>query len=120
MLEQRGLVVKHPLVVKRPGGGNYFTAHVQTNMLHLPRFAPPDVTKGAVMTVRGLHVLYCTAASVVFLPVYCSRWTGATLHALVWPGRMPRCLGRERRLVPTSKPPVVWRCCCRPEPRNQV
>ena len=52
VLEQRGLVVKHPLVVKRPQGNSHFTSHVQTNILHLPRFAPTDVGKGATMTVR--------------------------------------------------------------------
>lgn len=52
VLEQRGLVVKHPLVVKRPQGKSHFTSHVQTNILHLPRFAPADVGRGVVMTVR--------------------------------------------------------------------
>ena len=52
VLEQRGLVVKHPLVVKRPQGNSHFTSHVQTNILHLPRFAPADVGRGVVMTVR--------------------------------------------------------------------
>ncbi|PRW05800.1 hypothetical protein C2E21_9561 [Chlorella sorokiniana] len=47
VLEQRGLVVKHPMVVKRQGGQ---TNHVQTNLVHLARFAPPNLGRGAKMT----------------------------------------------------------------------
>lgn len=50
LLEQRGLVVKHPLTIKRQSGrgGN---SHVTTNIVHLTRFAPQGVGKKAMLTV---------------------------------------------------------------------
>ncbi|KAL4856311.1 Purple acid phosphatase 18 [Chlorella vulgaris] len=50
LLEQRGLVVKHPLAVKRQGVTSSNAAHVTTNLLHLTRFAPPNVPQGTRMT----------------------------------------------------------------------
>ncbi|RMZ53241.1 hypothetical protein APUTEX25_005230, partial [Auxenochlorella protothecoides] len=39
-LEQRGLVTKRPAVVATPRTNNYFSNHIQTNVVHLQRFAP--------------------------------------------------------------------------------
>ncbi|KAK2080298.1 hypothetical protein QBZ16_000151 [Prototheca wickerhamii] len=42
-LENRGLVTKHPAVVAQPRNNNFFSNHVQTNVIHLTRFAPNDL-----------------------------------------------------------------------------
>ncbi|KAL4440566.1 hypothetical protein ABPG75_003567 [Micractinium tetrahymenae] len=49
VLEQRGLVVKHPLTIKRQSGRSH-NSHVTTNILHLTRFAPPGVSKRSMLT----------------------------------------------------------------------
>lgn len=84
VLEQRGLVVKRPVVVKREAGANYFTQHVQTNILHLPRFAPTDLGRRAVMTVSSV-VCWLVGCQLVVaqlrLPGQCNR----RLSQSTWP-----------------------------------
>lgn len=51
VLEQRGLLVKHSVTVKRPTAPSQFANHVTTNILHLPRFKPPGIGRKASLTV---------------------------------------------------------------------
>lgn len=51
-LENRGLVTKHPAVVAQPRNNNFFSNHVQTNVIHLTRFAP-NVSRATRLMVCG-------------------------------------------------------------------
>lgn len=51
-LENRGLVTKHPAVVAQPRNNNFFSNHVQTNVIHLTRFAH-NVSRATRLMVGG-------------------------------------------------------------------
>ena len=56
-LENRGLVTKHPAVVAQPRNNNFFSNHVQTNVIHLTRFAPNVGRATRLMVGGGWRVL---------------------------------------------------------------
>jgi hypothetical protein len=84
LLEQRGLVVKHPLAVKRQGVTSSNAAHVTTNLLHLTRFAPPNVPQGTRMTVSELARSPCTAVLDWRAALDAAQWLCCSNCGLPW------------------------------------
>lgn len=100
-LEERGLVVKNPLVVQRSGG----KAASTSNLLHLARFAPavrlgPQQSFRLVTTQRGQELqpdvaTYCVQDDAQWLRLICER-VGATAEKVVMEAELKKVLGFSR------------------------